>query len=156
MTEPLVRPMRLLDLPAVMEITRRSLPMPWSEAIWREELDSRCGLYLVLEEDGAVSGYIGLKLVSDEAHVMTIAVRPERRRRGLARALVQAALADPASAGARRVYLEVRPSNAGARALYGSLGFVETGLRSAYYGDEDALLMTLYLRGAPHRNRSRR
>ena len=151
-----MRPMRLLDLPAVMEITRRSLPMPWSEAIWREELDSRFGLYLVLEEDGAVSGYIGLKLVSDEAHVMTIAVRPERRRRGLARALVQAALADPASAGARRVYLEVRPSNAGARALYGSLGFVETGLRSAYYGDEDALLMTLYLRGAPHRNRSRR
>lgn len=156
MTEPLVRPMRLSDLPAVMEITRRSLPLPWSEAIWREELDSRFGLYLVLEEDGNVSGYIGLKLVSDEAHVMTIAVRPERRRRGLARALVQAALADPASAGARRVYLEVRPSNAGARALYGSLGFVETGLRYAYYGDEDALLMTLDLRGTPHRNPSRR
>jgi len=87
---------------------------------------------------------------------MTIAVRPERRRRGFARTLVEVALAAPASAGARRVYLEVRPSNAGARALYGSLGFVETGLRPAYYGDEDALLMTLDLRRAPHRNRLHR
>ena len=151
-----MRPMRLSDLSVVMEITRRSLPLPWGEAIWREELDSPFGLYLVLEEDGAVSGYIGLKLISDEAHVMTIAVRPERRRRGFARALVQAALADPASAGARCVYLEVRPSNVGARVLYGSLGFVETGLRPAYYGDEDALLMTLDLRRAPHRNRPHR
>ena len=74
---------------------------------------------------------------------MTLAVRPERRRRGLGQALVEAALADPASAGARRVYLEVRPSNLAARALYGSLGFTETGVRPRYYGDEDALLMTL-------------
>ena len=148
-----MRPMRLSDLPAVMEITRRSLPLPWGETIWREELASPLGLYLVLEEDGAVSGYIGLKLISDDAHVMTIAVRPEHRRRGLARTLVEAALADPASAGARRVHLEVRPSNAGARAFYGLLGFVQTGLRPAYYGDEDALLMTLDLRRAPRQNR---
>jgi ribosomal-protein-alanine N-acetyltransferase len=145
--------MRLSDLPAVMEITRRSLSLPWGETIWREELASPLGLYLVLEEDGAVSGYIGLKLISDDAHVMTIAVRPEHRRRGLARTLVEAALADPASAGARRVHLEVRPSNAGARAFYGLLGFVQTGLRPAYYGDEDALLMTLDLRRAPRQNR---
>jgi [ribosomal protein S18]-alanine N-acetyltransferase len=54
-------------------------------------------------------------------------------------------LADPTSAGAKRVYLEVRPSNLAARALYGSLGFAETGVRPRYYGDEDALLMTLDL-----------
>ncbi len=143
--EPLVRPMRLSDLPVVMEVDQRSLPKPWSEEIWRQELSSPFGLYLVLEEDGAVSGYIGLKLISDEAHVMTIAVRPEHRRRGFARTLVEAALADPASAGAKRVYLEVRPSNVAARALYGSLGFAETGVRPRYYGDEDALLMTLDL-----------
>jgi [ribosomal protein S18]-alanine N-acetyltransferase len=137
--------MRLSDLPAVMETDRRSLPKPWSEAIWREELSSPFGLYLVLEEGGALSGHVGLKLIFNEAHVMTLAVRPERRRRGLARTLVEAALADLASAGAKRVYLEVRPSNLAARALYGSLGFAETGVRPRYYGDEDALLMTLDL-----------
>ena len=135
--------MRLSDLPEVMETDRRSLPKAWSEEIWREELSSPFGLYMVLEEGGALSGHVGLKLIFDEAHVMTLAVRPERR--GLGQALVEAALADPASAGARRVYLEVRPSNLAARALYGSLGFTETGVRPRYYGDEDALLMTLDL-----------
>ena len=137
--------MRVSDLLAVMEIDRQSLPRPWSEAVWREELRSPFGLYLVLEEDGAVSGHIGVKLVADEAHVMTLAVRPERRRRGFARVLIEAALINPASAGARRVHLEVRPSNLAARALYGSLGFVRMGVRPGYYGDEDALLLTLDL-----------
>jgi ribosomal-protein-alanine N-acetyltransferase len=137
--------MDLADLTTVMEIDRQSLPRPWSEAVWREELRSPFGLYLVLEEDGAVSGHIGVKLVAEEAHVMTLAVRPERRRRGFARVLIEAALINPASAGARRAHLEVRPSNLSARALYGSLGFVRTGVRPGYYGDEDALLLTLDL-----------
>jgi [ribosomal protein S18]-alanine N-acetyltransferase len=76
--------MRLSDLPAVMQTDRRSLPKPWSEAIWREELSSPFGLYLVLGEGGALSGHVGLKLIFNEAHVMTLAVRPERRGRGLA------------------------------------------------------------------------
>lgn len=50
--------------------------------------------------------------------------------------------------GIRRVLLEVRPSNAQARAFYAALGFHETGRRPRYYGDEDALLMTLDLPGA--------
>ncbi len=138
--------MRLTDLPAVMEIDQHSLPRPWSESIWREELASPFGLYLVLEEGGAVSGHIGVKHVADEAHIMTLVVRPERRRRGFARALVEAALVDPALLNARHLYLEVRPSNLPARALYDSLGFVSSGLRPRYYGNEDALLMTLHLR----------
>jgi ribosomal-protein-alanine N-acetyltransferase len=147
--------MSLADLPAVMEIDRRSLPRPWGEAVWREELRSPFGLYLVLEEGGAVSGHIGVKHVADEAHVMTLAVRPDRRQRGFARALIEGALADPASAGARRVHLEVRPSNLAARALYGSLGFVPSGVRPGYYGDEDALLLTLRLEPRDNRRGTR-
>ena len=137
--------MRGADLPAVMEVARASLPQPWSEPVWREELASVFGLYLVLQLGNDVSGFVGVKRVADEAHVMTLAVPPGSRRRGLGRALVLAAFADPALAGVRRVHLEVRPSNAAARALYASLGFGETGRRKNYYGDEDALLMTLDL-----------
>ena len=137
--------MRLSDLPAVMETDRRSFPTPWSEEIWRQELTGPFGLYLVLEEGDNLSGHIGLKLISGEAHVVTLAVRPEWRRRGFARALIEAALGDPVSAGARYLHLEVRPSNVAARVLYRSLGFDETGVRRRYYGDEDALLMTLDL-----------
>ena len=145
MTEPRVRQMRAADLPEVMETDRWSLPRPWSEVLWREEMESPFSLYLILEEDGEVCGHIGLKLISDEAHVMTVAVRPEKRRRGHARTLIQAALAVPVAAGVRRVYLEVRPSNIAARTLYESIGFQTTAVRRDYYGDEDALLMTLEL-----------
>jgi ribosomal-protein-alanine N-acetyltransferase len=140
---PLLRPMEPSDLPAAMEVDSLCLPRPWSEAVWREELESPLGLYLLLEERGEIFGQIGVRHVLDELHITTLAVRPERRRQGHARTLVGAALA--AFPGARRVHLEVRPSNAAARALYEALGFATTGLRRRYYGDEDALLMTLDL-----------
>jgi ribosomal-protein-alanine N-acetyltransferase len=137
------------DLPAALEIDSLCLPRPWSEAVWREELESPFGLYLILEEGGEILGQVGVRHVLDELHITTLAVKPEHRRRGHARTLVNAALA--AFPGARRVHLEVRPSNAAARALYETLGFSTTGLRRRYYGDEDALLMTLDLE--EHRRR---
>ena len=151
MREPglLLRSMEPSDLPAALEIDSLCLPRPWSEAVWREELESPFGLYLVLEEGGEIFGQIGVRHVLDELHITTLAILPERRRRGHARALVNAALA--AFPEARRVHLEVRPSNAAARELYEAMGFSTTGLRRRYYGDEDALLMTLDLE--EHRRR---
>ena len=138
-----LRPMKPSDLSAAMEIDALCLPKPWSEAVWREELGSPFGLYLLLEGGGEIFGQIGVRHVLDELHITTLAVRPECRRQGHARTLISAALA--AFPETRRVHLEVRPSNAAARALYEALGFVTTGLRRRYYGDEDALLMTLNL-----------
>lgn len=140
---PFVRRMGPADLRAAMRLDASALPKPWSEGIWRSELESPFGLYIALEEAGRVVGQIGVRSVLDELHVTTIAVHPEYRRRGHARALVRAVLS--AYPEARLVHLEVRPSNATAIALYRSLGFRETGSRRRYYGDEDALLMTLDL-----------
>jgi [ribosomal protein S18]-alanine N-acetyltransferase len=136
------------DLPSAMEIDAMSLPRPWSAAIWRGELDSPYGLYLVIEDSGEVFGHIGVRHVLGELHVTTIAVKPEYRRRGHARALINAALA--AYPNASHVHLEVRPTNVEAIALYESLGFLETGRRPRYYGDEDAVLMTLNLDEIDH------
>jgi ribosomal-protein-alanine N-acetyltransferase len=133
------------DLRAVMEIDASSLPKPWSAGIWRSELESPFGLYLVLEKGDEVVGQIGVRSVLDELHITTVAVHPEHRGRGHARAMIRAALS--AYPDARLVHLEVRPTNATARTLYASLGFRETGRRPRYYGDEDALLMTLDLSG---------
>ncbi len=142
-TGPFLRRMKPSDLSAAMEVDRRSLPKPWSERIWRDELESPFGLYLVLEQGDEVIGQIGVRSVLDALHITTIAVLPKHRRRGHARVLIGAALA--AYPDARFVHLEVRPTNRTARALYASLGFRETGRRPRYYGDEDALLMTLNL-----------
>jgi [ribosomal protein S18]-alanine N-acetyltransferase len=140
---PQLRRMETRDLPSAMEIDALSLPRPWSAAIWRGELSSPYGLYLVIEDRGEVFGQIGVRHVLGELHITTIAVRPEYRRRGHARALIGAALA--AFPDASHVHLEVRPTNVKAIALYESLGFRETGRRPRYYGDEDAVLMTLNL-----------
>jgi len=137
--------MRMSDLRAVMEIDASSLPKPWSAGIWRSELESPFGLYLVLEKGDEVVGQIGVRSVLDELHITTVAVHPEHRGRGHARAMIRAALS--AYPDARLVHLEVRPTNATARTLYASLGFRETGRRPRYYGDEDALLMTPDLSG---------
>ncbi len=126
-----------------MEIDSRSLPKPWSAGIWRSELESPFGLYLVLEKGDEIVGQIGVRSVLDELHITTVAVHSEHRRRGHARAMIRGALS--AYPDARLVHLEVRPTNATAKTLYTSLGFRETGRRPRYYGDEDALLMTLDL-----------
>jgi ribosomal-protein-alanine N-acetyltransferase len=97
----------------------------------------------VLEERDEVVGQIGIRHVLGELHITTIAVKPEYRRRGYARALIGAALGSYPNAS--HVHLEVRPTNVEAIALYESLGFRKTGRRPRYYGDEDALLMTLNL-----------
>ena len=141
--EPLLRRMEDSDLEGAMELDALCMSSPWSEGVWRGELRSPFGLYLLFESGGTISAQIGVKHVAGELHLVTLAVRPGLRRRGYARALFDAALG--AFPKASRVYLEVRPTNEAARALYEALGFRVSGLRRWYYGDEDALLMTLDL-----------
>ena len=98
----------------------------------------------VAEEAGEIVGVSAARTVADEVEVLTLGVAPSWRRKGLARSLMTAALAEAGQAGARQVFLEVRESNQGARAFYATLGFSETGRRRAYYRDpaEDALVLS--------------
>jgi [ribosomal protein S18]-alanine N-acetyltransferase len=85
--------------------------------------------------------------------VLTIGVRPEARRRGVAKALMEAALAAARQAKAKACFLEVAIDNAAAAALYAGLGFRSAGVRKGYYdrgprGPADALVMRLDLNAA--------
>jgi ribosomal-protein-alanine N-acetyltransferase len=98
------------------------------------------GAYL---EDGELVGYAFVSRYVDAWHVMNIAVRPEFRRRGIARTLLER-LFEVTAADPRRGYtLEVRVSNVEAIRLYERLGFEARGIRRGYYTDnrEDALIM---------------
>lgn len=90
-----------------------------------------------------MAGYGGLWLMVDEAHVTSVAVRPEYRGRGLGELLMLALFDIALAVGARWMTLEVRVSNTVARRLYEKLGFRETGIRPRYYTDnnEDAVIM---------------
>lgn len=95
---------------------------------------------LVAGDDRGVTGALVVSCpVPEEAEILTLAVAPEHRRRGVGGALLQAFLE-----GRRgRVFLEVRPSNAAARQLYQRFGFTETGRRASYYQSpsEDAIVL---------------
>lgn len=100
---------------------------------------------LIAEQDGALAGFVIVKLVAGIAELESIAVMESFRSRGLGRALVEAALACVREHGATRFELEVRASNAAAIALYKGTGFVTEGRRARYYAApvEDALLMAI-------------
>ena len=90
-----------------------------------------------------LAGYAGLWLMVDEAHVTTIAVRPQFRGRGLGEVLLVALAEVAYDINARWLTLEVRVSNSVAQSLYRKYGFKPAGIRQRYYSDnqEDALIM---------------
>lgn len=88
---------------------------------------------LLAQEGGEPTGFILCRTAADESEIVTLAVRPDRRRRGVARRLVEASLAEAAARGAERMFLEVAADNEAARVLYKALGFAEVGRRKGYY-----------------------
>jgi len=94
--------------------------------------------------DDCVLGYGGLWFMVDEAHITTIAVRPEWRRRGVGELMLIALAEKALSRGERILSLETRVSNQPAQRLYEKYGFAVVGRRLRYYSDnhEDALIMS--------------
>jgi ribosomal-protein-alanine N-acetyltransferase len=98
---------------------------------------------------GPVEGFLIARKARDEAEILTLAVHPGCRRAGLARALVETAVARLGAAGAARLFLEVDEANAPARALYRSFGAEEVGRRRRYYEHgADAVIFSLALSAA--------
>ncbi|HKR01375.1 MAG TPA: ribosomal protein S18-alanine N-acetyltransferase [Pyrinomonadaceae bacterium] len=144
------------DLLEVVEIEESCGLSRWGwEAYHAELAQERRSVMLVARrhyssdaQGQRVSGFIASRLVADELHVNNVAVRPESRRLGIARRLLETALAEGARMGAVTAFLEVRAGNASAQALYERCGFKVTGRRPGYYTQplEDALVMSLAIR----------
>ncbi len=92
-----------------------------------------------------IVGLVGVWLLPDEAHIVTIATRESHRRQGIGEQLLISAIELAGEMGQPLVTLEVRVSNEPAIALYKKYGFQEVGRRHAYYSDnrEDALILTI-------------
>jgi len=128
------------DIPEIAALAAASFSHPWQAGSFEQELGLDEARLWVAREGAERIGYLSARRITDEVHVLSIAVEPPRRRRGVARALLDAVLREEA---ARSALLEVRSSNLSARAFYASAGFVAVGRRSRYYPDgEDAVLMT--------------
>jgi ribosomal-protein-alanine N-acetyltransferase len=145
----------LEDVARVVEIEQEGFAHPWSRDLLERELGHAWShTLLALEPDAGgrerVLGYIVFWLVHDEVHVLNVATALEARRRGVGRALMEAAEEAGRQRGARLSTLEVRRSNAPALALYVGLGYRQVGVRKNYYAEEreDAIVMVKVLGGS--------
>ena len=97
------------------------------------------GTFGFLQPEG---GMVLCRVALDEAELLTLAVAPGKRRRGIGAALLHEAMRRAAGLGAGRIFLEVSPQNEAALKLYTAAGFRRVGLRQRYYADgSDALVL---------------
>ena len=149
-----LRPMEESDLGAVVELERQSQYTPWTAGNFRDALAAG-NLCLVgtIEQVLVATGV--LQMGAAEAELLSMAVLPEYRRRGLGWQLLQELIARATVYGADAIWLEVRVSNLPAIKLYHASGFVDIGWRKGYYetvdGREDAMMMRLAMT-APKRH----
>jgi ribosomal-protein-alanine N-acetyltransferase len=95
------------------------------------------GVFALAAVHGTLAGLILMRAIAGEAEVLTLAVEPAHRRRGVALGLLRAALAQAAAMGAQEVFLEVAADNPAALALYRKEGFEQAGHRGGYYRRPD-------------------
>ena len=125
----------------------------WSS--WLVDQGVRGGLptvvYVVAEIDGVIIGYAAASIVADIAELQRIAVTEDRRRAGVAAALLAAIVTRARAGRADRLLLEVRHDNGPALAFYARHGFVEIDRRDGYFRDgATAIVMRLDLPHSGH------
>ncbi len=155
--EYIVRRSELEDLHAVVEINMSTLPEHYSDYFFESILKELPEAFIITELNGKIVGYIMCKLefgfsnfrklgFVKKGHVVSVAVIPEHRNKGLGTALMQEGISGMTSKKCDEVYLEVRVSNESAVKLYEQLGFIiKTKIRGYYRDGEDAYLMALEL-----------
>jgi ribosomal-protein-alanine N-acetyltransferase len=138
----MIRPFSLSDLDSILQIESQSFPKSpydWTTFLSLHHLYLKTFLVCLGmnrgQKEEKVLGYI---VFSEDGHIISIAVHPQHRKKGIGTRLLQRALNTSHS---KKVWAEVRRSNQAAQAFYGKMGFRITGMVPNYYGNEDALIM---------------
>jgi [ribosomal protein S18]-alanine N-acetyltransferase len=142
------------DLQGVIQINRVCLPENYTDFFFMDLHQRFPETFIVAEENNELSGYIMCRIevglsnygfggLVKKGHVVSIAVMPQHRRKGVAQALIKRAIEGMEYYKAKQCFLEVRVTNDIAISLYKNLGFEITRTINGYYSDgEDAYVMT--------------
>ena len=132
------------DIARVMDIENDIYEFPWTAGNFNDSIKAGYQCWLV-EAGEALIAYAVVMLGAGEAHLLNLSVARAAQGRGIGRQLLQDLMAAALAQGVHDMLLEVRPSNSAGRALYENAGFVQLGVRKAYYparaGREDALVL---------------
>ncbi|MDR2719408.1 MAG: GNAT family N-acetyltransferase [Nitrososphaerota archaeon] len=142
------------DLQSVMQANRVCLPENYTDFFFIDLHQRFPETFIIAEENNKLLGYImcrievglsnmGLGGLMRKGHVVSIAVMPQTRRKGVAQAVINKALEGMKYYKAKLAFLEVRVTNEPAISLYKKLGFEISRTINGYYSDgEDAYVMT--------------
>lgn len=142
---PVPQPMTQADLDDVVALEAHVQSFPWSRGNFADALAAGYGAW-TLRRDGKLAGFCILMFAPDVAHLLVIAVARDLHRQGLGSVLLDWCEQQARERGLEGLLLEVRPSNTSAIGFYRRHGYLQIGLRRAYYpaekgGREDALVM---------------
>jgi ribosomal-protein-alanine N-acetyltransferase len=125
------------DTALLAALHKSSFPDAWSSAAICDLLAGP-GVFAWFTQNG----FVLARAAGGEAEILTLAVAPPARGKGLGRALLQSAASHAADLGAARIFLEVGADNPSALALYSGLGFERVGRRKSYYQGRDAWVLS--------------
>ncbi|XSG83153.1 MAG: ribosomal protein S18-alanine N-acetyltransferase [Methyloligella sp. ZOD6] len=148
-----MRPLRAVARPAAVEdaeslakLHAACFASPWEAELLQVFLGAPDCLCLLSMEGQDVTGFLLTRTAADEAEILTIAVDPASRRKGIARTLLKAAIAGLKARGTKTLFLEVDEKNNAALTLYRGFGAKPIGRRAGYYADGgDAAILSLTL-----------
>jgi len=132
-TAPALSEARPADAAAIAALHKASFQRGWGEdEVYSLLIDKNVIAHRVMTGH-VMAGFILSRLAAGEAEILSVAIAPKQRGRGLSRPLLDLNLRRLAGLGARTVFLEVDENNAPARALYRRAGFADVGRRKSYY-----------------------
>ena len=140
-----IRPMQKDELDDVLKIEEQAYgEHHWSkDSFYGELANDLAHYYSACDNNNKLVGYAGTWRVLDEAHITTLAVQPEQKRKKIGESLLNKIIEDCYKNEVKYLTLEVRVSNTPAISLYEKYGFKSLGTRKGYYqnNNEDALIM---------------
>ena len=120
------------DCELLADIHASSFPDSWT-ALFFGALLAQPGVVALATGGAPPQGFILIRAAADESEILTLAVRPNARNRGLGKQLVNAAMDALATQKIARCFLEVAEDNAPAITIYSRAGFTTCGRRNDYY-----------------------
>lgn len=144
LTKMQIHTMHISDLDEIKENLSKDFDNFWNYEIFKEELANNNSSYLVLRYEDKIVCYGGIKIILDEADVMNIVTKKDKRNMGFAKFVLNELINIAKEENCKQITLEVNKNNSPAIRLYENFDFKQVGLRKKYYdGIDDAILMTL-------------
>jgi len=135
-----IRLAREEDVDQVFEIEKASFGQ-WKRNYFIAEFDNNFSFFIVAEQNNKIIGFAVAWNVVGEIQLNNIGVKNDYRRQGIGISLIDHIVKLLEPENPEKILIEVKETNHNAKLFYKKIGFIETGKRLKYYGNDNALLM---------------